>query len=302
MAKPTETKDTKDLKEEKENNSFQVFFYIVFIPLLFTIVLVFIALSFLGYDVKNTALTYGNKIPYLEKYIPEPEVHLGPDAEIDKLSNELKEKETKLKESTSSQKKAKVELEDKDKTITDLTKKIEELEKALEGKKLSDAERLKEIQKLATSYSSMEPASAAKILSEMDMYQASLIMSQMKETKVAKILEAMNPDEAAKLSIIMKELGLSENPEVLALQKQVINMMQSTDTGKSKISVSDMANTYSQIEPKQAATIFEKMSKSSSEFYLGAKILANMSPEDRSNILSKMDADTAKKYTKNLVR
>ena len=59
--------------------------------------------------------------------------------------------------------------------------------------------------------------------------------------------------------------------------------------------LADYAKAYSAMEPEQAASIFEKMTDS---LDLVAKILCQMSAEDRGNILGVMDAEVAARVTR----
>lgn len=59
--------------------------------------------------------------------------------------------------------------------------------------------------------------------------------------------------------------------------------------------LADYAQAYSEMEPSQAASIFEEMTDS---LDLVAKILYQMSAEDRGNILGVMDAEVAARLTK----
>ena len=59
--------------------------------------------------------------------------------------------------------------------------------------------------------------------------------------------------------------------------------------------VEEYAKAYSEMKPKQAAAIFNKMTDN---LPLAAKILENMNAEDRGNILGAMDPEVAAKITK----
>lgn len=59
--------------------------------------------------------------------------------------------------------------------------------------------------------------------------------------------------------------------------------------------IQDYAQAYSEMKPKQAAAIFEAMTE---DLDLAAKILKQMSAEDRGNILGAMDAEIASRLTK----
>lgn len=73
------------------------------------------------------------------------------------------------------------------------------------------------------------------------------------------------------------------------LYKQVVEQVEADKE------IQDYAQAYAEMKPKQAAAIFEAMTD---ELDLAAKILDQMSAEDRGNILGAMDAETAARLTR----
>ena len=73
------------------------------------------------------------------------------------------------------------------------------------------------------------------------------------------------------------------------LYKQVVKQSEESKE------IQDYAQAYSEMKPKQAAVIFEKMDNN---LNLAARILKEMSAEDRGKILGVMDAEIAAKLTK----
>lgn len=73
------------------------------------------------------------------------------------------------------------------------------------------------------------------------------------------------------------------------LYKQVIQQQEADQE------IQDYAQAYAEMKPKQAASIFEAMTD---DLDLAAKILDQMSAEDRGNILGAMDAETAARLTR----
>lgn len=73
------------------------------------------------------------------------------------------------------------------------------------------------------------------------------------------------------------------------LYKQVVAQIEEDKT------VQDYAQAYSEMKPKEAAGIFEKMTDN---LDLAARILGVMEPDDRGKILGVMDAEVAAKITK----
>ena len=73
------------------------------------------------------------------------------------------------------------------------------------------------------------------------------------------------------------------------LYKQVVTQLEESKE------IQDYAQAYSEMKPKQAAAIFEEMTNN---LELAARILKEMSAEDRGKILGAMDAEIAAKLTK----
>ncbi len=73
------------------------------------------------------------------------------------------------------------------------------------------------------------------------------------------------------------------------LYKQVVQQQEADQE------IQDYAQAYAEMKPKQAASIFEAMTD---DLDLAAKILDQMSAEDRGNILGAMDAETAARLTR----
>ena len=73
------------------------------------------------------------------------------------------------------------------------------------------------------------------------------------------------------------------------LYKQVVQQLEADEK------IQDYAQAYAEMEPEQAASIFEAMTD---DLDLAAKILGQMKPADRGNILGVMDADTAARITR----
>ena len=73
------------------------------------------------------------------------------------------------------------------------------------------------------------------------------------------------------------------------LYKQVVQQLEASEQ------IQDYAQTYAEMEPERAAAIFEEMTD---DLALAAKILNQMKPADRGNILGAMDAETAARITR----
>jgi flagellar motility protein MotE (MotC chaperone) len=298
----------KKLEEiERPYSKIEWFLYIIILPLFFTIGLTFILLTFLGYNVVDTALGLGNKVPGLASILPEPkggkEGNQLQDSE--KIQSQLQQSEKDIKKYESQIQELENGVKQKEIEVEQLSATIKELEKELEEKKVTDHERLEKRKQLAKLYGEMSAGKAAPIIEKLSPSEAAGILEEMKDNQKTAILAKLDPEVAANLTVTMKEMGQAENPEIAALQervkiltKQVLDL---TTGSKTKVSMLEMATTFSQMSTKQAATILSDMSLAKAEFKLGTTILANMKDENRSTILSEMSTEVAKKYTKALL-
>lgn len=287
---------------EKPYSRIEWFMYIIILPLIFTMILSGIILHFLGFNVIDTALNVGHKVPGLASVLPEKKSDQK--ESIESVQTNLKEKSKELKDSQAEIEKLEADLLQKDKEIEQLTSQIDKLEEGLKDKKVTDEERINKVRELAKLYGGMSPGKAAPILEKLTLTEAATILQQMNNSEKTAILAKLNPEFAADVTVSMRELEQAENPEVAVLQERVKflteKILELTTGTKSTVSIKDMATTYSQMPAKQAALLLIEMGNAKKEFELGIKILANMTEANRSAILAEMPTEVARKYTRAL--
>ena len=99
------------------------------------------------------------------------------------------------------------QLDEKDRTIQQLTDEIARLTNAL------NLSANQELSSVALIYEAMEPSEAAKILANMGAQQASLILGGMRESKAADILALMDPSIATEITRLMAGFTQAPSPQ-----------------------------------------------------------------------------------------
>ncbi|WP_078554675.1 MotE family protein [Bacillus alkalicellulosilyticus] len=184
-------------ENQKEYGKFQVFFFVIFIPCCFLIILFFSLSSLLGYNTLGKAKEVGAKIPYISTIIGE-EVEGTEDDEmkVDDLLASILEKEAVIEE-----------LEAVMEAKNDKIAKIEEQNKILEQKlELKDKEPevekdepRKDLEDIGKTYQAMSAKNAAAILEQLPLDQTLLHLSQVPVAARAAILTKMETEKAAEI-------------------------------------------------------------------------------------------------------
>lgn len=294
---------------ERKHNRLEWFFYIILLPIGFTLALTGILMTLLGYDVINPVLKIGNKIPYVEKVLPDgkmdpAESPIQPSAEqqiaelnqqIAALNEEIQQKQSEV-EAARKEQELVVENEKK------LKQEIIDLQKQMEEKRINDQERKNKINELAKLYTTMSAGKAAPILENLSMEEGVLVLAAMKPDERAAIVSKMNPKKAADLTILLKDIELSENDEIAALQQRIQALTGAlAEVEKTKRNIDEMVSAFSVMKPEAAADIIINMLESSTrtEREKALALLGRMSNQQRGTILEKIN-DKKPELTSNI--
>jgi flagellar motility protein MotE (MotC chaperone) len=259
--------------------------------------------SLFDYDVKGQLLKVGNQIPFLNTYLPDP-IELTAEGipvseqKVDAFgvdyTKEIRALNDKIALQESELKKAVQDVQTKDQLITELKDTVKTQEEQLKAKALSDEEYTKKIKELADVYGNMSASKAAPIMENLSTEEAVLVLNEMSADAKKNILQKMNPQRAAEISILSKDVVPTKDREIAALQAR-LNIQNPNLTAKSKVSKSEMASTYTSMDPQVAAAILsELIVQNPTRVY---SILSNMDSDARSQILSEMPADLAAEIT-----
>ncbi|MCM3652641.1 MotE family protein [Metabacillus litoralis] len=192
--------------EKQDYGKFQWFFFVILIPIIFTVTLVVIILSVAGFDVFGKSKAVLAEIPVIEKLFKDEKQDTINDREI-------------VAQETATQKEAKKQLEQtieeqatmigalekdvsmKEKEILTLNQEIKSLETQIEEIKEADLEKnSKDIAKL---YDNMSSKKAAEIIPNLNEEDAILILTSLDDRHLADILSKMAVDDAVKYTNLL---------------------------------------------------------------------------------------------------
>ncbi|RFU68861.1 MotE family protein [Bacillus sp. V59.32b] len=179
--------------EEKRYNKFQWFVFVVLIPTLFTIAIVWIVLSVAGINVLKVA---EEKIPFIAESNKEKEKAQS-SVQLEKQIGELEAKIQDREEETS---KLEDLIDSRDEAIQRSELEKEQLEKEIEELRIAQDEDKLAFKDIIRTYETMSAKKSAPIITELGDDEAVRILSNIKADTLASIMEQMNPEDAARLT------------------------------------------------------------------------------------------------------
>lgn len=285
---------------ERPYSKLQWFFYMIFVPALFGLILAAMLFTFLGYNVIDQVKGLAEKLPGRSEPTSEQASGVGqqvdPDQQLVLAQNEL---DQLLQENEHLHR----ELEQFKTLAQELEKQLGEQEEAQVQEKISAEEREQQIRELGRMYGSMSASRAANILSEMSISEAALILSVMRQQERTAILGRLDPSLAAQITVMLKETSLVEDLDRAALQERVqilTRALDEQDREEGKTSIYQLAKTFGSLPANRAAEMLENMANTQADFQLGVQILTLMSNDQRSAILGAMNVQAAQRYTRAL--
>jgi flagellar motility protein MotE (MotC chaperone) len=286
---------------EKKYSILEWVFYIVILPLLFTVVLAGVFMSFLGYDIAGAIRNTVASVPVIGSYLPEEqqqEIEITIQSQLEQLQDEMLALEDQINNKKLEIEELNLSLEERNSFITKLEQEVEELKKQLEGKMLDQKTWEENIAELAQLYTAMPPNRAAPIISNLSDIEAIHILNGMTSNNRAKILEKMNPTKAATLTSLLTARPDSETEEIAVLLAKIEQLnMQLDDKNKREEKAKELANLYSNIADDRTAEIISQMSDNEA-----ADILKQMSLAKRTTILEKVPSNRAAQISQLLLK
>jgi flagellar protein FlbB len=186
--------------KKQEFGKFQWFFFVIFIPMIFTLTLVGVILSVAGFDVLGKAKSTLKEIPVVEKLFKEEEETAATSQDLKEEAQ--KEEINKLEETVEEQSVMITALEkdltNKEKEVQTLTQEINSLEKQLEEIKKTETETDTQKKDIASLYDNMSSKKAAEIIPNLSQEDALLILTSLDDKQVADILAKMTVEDAVK--------------------------------------------------------------------------------------------------------
>lgn len=280
---------------DTEKSSYGAFERFLFFatPIIFTLVLLGVLFALFNSSMLNGVLTAANKVPVLEKLIPDPSTKekttlpvsakSGATAEsddsavIEQLRVQLEQARAELQNSLN-------QGQQKDQTIKELKTQVTDMENRIKAKTQSDEEYRAQVQQLASIYAGMLPSKSAPILEALTLQERVLVLSEMKPSDRGKVLEKMSPAVAAEASIQLKDVVPAKDLQIKALQERLDVNKQQEQKATPTITKDDLGQTFSQMVPKSAAAILIEMNAASPAKVI--EVLKAMDSAGRAKVLA----------------
>ncbi|MDE5412964.1 MotE family protein [Alkalihalobacterium chitinilyticum] len=181
------------MSNEKEYSKIQWFFFVIFIPTLFAIILFAVILIFLGVDIKDKAKEIGGNLPIIGEYIiDDVEEDEENQINIDELQETITSQQNRIEQ-------LEQQLTQKDEELLQLQNEATFLEEQVVSQEEAVAEVRHDLKEIAKTYEAMSTKNAANILSELPTSEALLHISQISTQSRAGILAKMDPEKAAEI-------------------------------------------------------------------------------------------------------
>jgi flagellar motility protein MotE (MotC chaperone) len=270
-------------------------------PILFTLVLVGVLLTLFSPDVRSRMLEAANRVPLLERIVPDPPADKGTLSEnaiyeknhsekIAELESLLAAKDAELAELAG----VRAELEQ---TVAQLEARIEELTQASAERQLSDEEYQARISELASMFGQISPSKAAPILENMTMDEMVLIMDAMRPEIRVTVMEKMTPSVAAEATVRLKDTITAKDRQIAALQAR-INEYEARGESAAALNEDQIIATFGSMNPDSAAQILLQMADLNPAKVLD--LLSALPPASRADVIEAMNKQNSK-YTAQLV-
>ncbi|WP_379126528.1 MotE family protein [Paenibacillus sp. sgz500958] len=297
-----------ELDNGESAGKFERFLFLM-IPIIFTLVLLGVLLTLFNMDIRNNVLSVANKIPFVEKWVPDPVVETNlteqQQAQEQAASSEttIKELKAQLAQQSADLKKATEEKAAQDTQVQALQSQIDGMEKeataSVDPASEEDAYQ-KQITELAKLYAGMKASKAAPIMENLTTEEMVQIFSVMNNTSKTAILEKMTPKTAADVSIKLKETTTSTDLAIAALQsrlkKESGTTAATTGSTSTNLDKEKLNQTFTTMPAANAASLLGEMYNISPDKVI--TILNSVSDSTRSSILGEMtkndSAQTAK--------
>ncbi|WP_048602495.1 MotE family protein [Rubeoparvulum massiliense] len=215
--------------EEKKYRWWEWIFYIIILPLLFTSILVGTLMTVMGYDVLNGVMTTLNRVPIVEKVIPDPQVKLEPEEErrannMEALKSEILRLEETRSNSEKQVKAYEQELQSKDLEIARLQEELKKVQAEIVSQQVAVEQQAQDLKEIADIFRSMSASKAAKIIDQLTTVEAGLVLEGLKPEEKGPILAKMSPEKAASLTMLLTEGELSEDQKTAAYQQEIARL------------------------------------------------------------------------------
>lgn len=271
-------------------------------PILFTLVLVGVLLTLFSPDLRHRMLETANKVPLLERIVPDVPAQEGVlDETAIRTQNhavKIAELEALLAEKESEIARLSGINDELDRTVAELRAEVEELTRAGEARQLTDEEYQARITELAAMFGQIAPGKAAPILESMTIEETVLIMDAMRPEIRVPIMEKMTPRTAAEVTVRLKDALPAKDRQIAALQSRLDEYASSPGEGAAGLDDNQAAETFRSMDAGSAAKLLIQVADLNPAKVID--ILNAIDPQARADILAAMN-DLSPKYTAQLV-
>ncbi|WP_151735129.1 MotE family protein [Paenibacillus tengchongensis] len=294
-----------EIENEESASKFERFLFLM-IPIIFTLVLLGVLLTLFNMDIREKALKIADKIPFVERFVPDP-VDETPAETAGEETQEESKKQLESSESTIKELKAQLasqaaQLQQaneakaaQDSRVEALQKQIDDMKAEAEAAAAQESEDTvdpyqEKVTELAKLYSGMKASKAAPILENLTTEEQVQIFSAMNNASKTAILEKMDPEAAAEVTVKLKETANSTDMAVAALQSR-LKQDQADQTAEAPAAVGNLdkdqlAQTFSAMPAAEAASLLSSMYSISPDKVI--TVLRTVDDSVRSSILGEM--------------
>ncbi|MCH1623782.1 MotE family protein [Fredinandcohnia quinoae] len=185
---------------EKDYSKIQWFLFVIFIPTLFTVILVIVLLSVAGVNTLGMVKDFAEKVPVISNLFTEEEKATEKNEKTEEKVVKLQTEISKKKESIDKLEKS---LTTKQEEIDSLKLEISKLTNELTSLQEDTLSKGRTFEELTKMYETMSPKNAALIIPNLKESDAKEILATIKTDKLAAILEKMSPEDAAKYTELL---------------------------------------------------------------------------------------------------
>ncbi|MGN7760391.1 MotE family protein [Paenibacillus sp. 22594] len=290
-----------EFDNEGSASKFERFLFLM-IPIIFTLVLLGVLLTLFNMDIRQDVLSIANKIPVVEKWVPDPEPTTEEGTEADpqkQVKEQAASSATTIKELKSQLAAQAEQLKKANEDKTDQVAKTEALQKQIDSMKdeaaaaeastgESEDPYVKQVTELAKLYAGMKASKAAPIMENLTTDEMVQIFSVMNNTSKTAILEKMDPKKAADVSVKLKETTNSTDMAIAALQSRLKQDAAATTTATTSANLDKekLSQTFTTMPAADAASLLGSMYTISPDKVI--TILNTVSDSVRSSILGEM--------------
>ncbi|ASA22260.1 MotE family protein [Paenibacillus donghaensis] len=296
-------KNDMEIENEESAGKFERFLFLM-IPIIFLLVMLGVLLTLFNMDIRNNVLEVANKIPFIEKWVPDPpaDPSAAPDEDSDpsEAQQESSDKTIKqLKEQIEEEKAAVAKANEVNvaqaEQVENLKKDIAELKEEAEAVAATEETEdpyEKQVSDLAKLYGGMKASKAAPIMENLTTEEMVQIFSAMNNASKTAILEKMDPKKAAEVSVKLKETVSSTDMAIAALQSRLKQeATAAAPAATTSLDKEKLSQTFAAMPATEAASLLTEMYKLSSDKVIS--ILTGVSDSVRSSILAEMTKKNA---------